>query len=310
MNGILLPIVVLILVGFIGKLIDSTLGLGYGTVLAPSLLLLGFSVDRVIPGVLLSEFISAALTAISHRAMGTISSHPRSEDFKISFVLSTLGVIGAAVGVFVALATPSSFIIFYVLATVIFTGTLVIAGFKWRFSWGRITILGFIASLNKALSGGGYGPIVAGGQMISGRDGKKALGTTSTAEAFTTGASWFLYVIVGKASSNWIDLSVFEVPLLVGAAASAPAAAYVVNKVNSHKITPFVGAAAVSLGIIAMANLIFGGIVVIGAALAVLITLIFGAGWLQYEKQELQRAGKWPSPCEIYEQPPCDENEE
>lgn len=310
MNEILLPIMVLFLVGFIGKLVDSTLGLGYGTILAPSLLLLGFSVDRVIPGVLLSEFISAALTAISHRGMGTISSHPRSEDFKVSFVLSTLGVIGAGVGVFVALATPSTFITFYVLATVIFTGTLVIAGFKWRFSWGRITVLGFIASLNKALSGGGYGPIVAGGQMISGRDGKEALGTTSTAEAFTTGASWFLYIMVGKASLNWASLSVFEVPLLVGAAASAPIAAYVVNKIDSHKITPFVGAAAVSLGIVAMANLVFGGIVVIGAALGVLIILVFGAGWLQYEKQELQRAGKWPSPCEIYDEPPCDDNEE
>jgi hypothetical protein len=71
-----------------------------------------------------------------------------------------------------------------------------------------------------------------------------------------------------------------------------------------------VGAAAVSLGIVAMANLVFGGIVVIGAALGVLIILVFGAGWLQYEKQELQRAGKWPSPCEIYDEPPCDDKEE
>jgi uncharacterized protein len=310
MDGSILPILFLVLVGFIAKLVDSTLGLGYGTVLVPSLLLLGFPIDRVIPGVLLSEFISSALTAISHRGMGTISSHPRSEDFKVSFVLSTLGVIGAAAGVLVALSTPSTFITFYVLVTVIFTGTLVIAGFKWKFSWGRITVLGFIASLNKALSGGGYGPIVAGGQMISGRDSKEALGTTSTAEAFTTGASWFLYILVGTASLAWSVLSVFEIPLLVGAAASAPVAAYAVNKVDSQNVTPFVGATAVSLSFIAMTNLIFGGIIAIGVALVALISLVFGAGWLQYERRQLQRAGKWPSPYKIYNQQPCDEDED
>ncbi len=310
MDSFLLPTVILVFVGFIAKILDSTLGLGYGTLLAPSLLLLGFPVERVVPALLLSEFVSAALTAVSHRAMGTISSHPLSEDFRISFVLSTLGVIGAGVGVFVALSTASAFITFYVLATVIFTGTLVTAGFRWKFSWGRITIMGFIASLNKALSGGGYGPLVAGGQMISGRDGKQALGTTSTAEAFTTGASWFLYLLVGRIALAWDVLSTFEIPLLIGAVASAPIAAYIVNRVNSHKLIPFVGGAAVSLGIVAMANLIFGGIVAIGAALISLIVLVFGASWLQYERQELQRAGEWPSPCQIYDEPPCEDEED
>jgi len=36
---------------------------------------------------------------------------------------------------------------------------------NYRFSWKKITVLGLIASFNKGISGGGYGPVVTGGQL-------------------------------------------------------------------------------------------------------------------------------------------------
>ncbi|MFO7837004.1 MAG: hypothetical protein R6V83_10125 [Candidatus Thorarchaeota archaeon] len=50
-----------------------------------------------------------------------------------------------------------------------------------------------------------------------------------------------------------------------------------------------------------MANLILGGIAAIAAALVASIAIIVGASWLQYERRELQLAGKWPLSCELCE---------
>ena len=46
----------------------------------------------------------------------------------------------------------------------------------------RLPRLGLWASLNKGLSGGGYGPLVCGGQLLAGMNEKEAIGITSLAE--------------------------------------------------------------------------------------------------------------------------------
>lgn len=48
----------LIILAFFCELIDSTLGMGYGTTLTPVLMIIGFGPLAIIPCVLLSELIT------------------------------------------------------------------------------------------------------------------------------------------------------------------------------------------------------------------------------------------------------------
>ena len=50
-----------------------------------------------------------------------------------------------------------------------------------KYSRGRMLALSGIASFNKAVSGGGYGPLVTSGQILSGVQGRAAVGITSFA---------------------------------------------------------------------------------------------------------------------------------
>jgi uncharacterized membrane protein YfcA len=287
MEHVILVVSFLFILGFIGKLCDSTLGLGYGTILAPSLIIVGYPIREIVPAVLFSEFTSAALTALSHRLKGTISSHPFSRDFKVSAVLSMMGILGAVCGVLIATSFIDQFITVYVGITVIITGTLIVRGFAWCFSWKKISLLGFVASVNKGLSGGGYGPIIAGGQILSGRDEKRAIASTSTAEAVTTATSWGLYVLLGQKLLIFDSFLVLEIPLTLGAIISAPLSAYLVDKIDPQKLIPFVGSGAVIIGIYVLMKVLVGDSVAIIITVIIFSVLFYIVTKSEYRKQRL-----------------------
>ena len=62
-----------------------------------------------------------------------------------------------------------------------------------------ITALGLLASFNKGLSGGGYGPLVTGGQVLSGMPVRETVGITSVAEAFTCLVGIIVYALQPEA---------------------------------------------------------------------------------------------------------------
>jgi uncharacterized membrane protein YfcA len=287
MEQVILVASFLFILGFIGKLCDSTLGLGYGTILAPSLIIVGYPIRHIVPAVLFSEFTSAALTALSHRIMGTISSHPFSRDFKVSTVLSLMGIIGAVCGVLIATSFIDLFITVYVGITVIITGALIVRGFGWSFSWKRLGLMGFVASVNKGLSGGGYGPIIAGGQILSGREEKRAIASTSTAEAVTTATSWGLYVLLGQVIPSWESFLALEIPLTLGAILSAPIAAYFIDKIEPRNLIPFVGAGAVIIGIYIIMKALIGDPLAIGITVIIFTILLYVVSTSEYYKQKL-----------------------
>ena len=53
------------------------------------------------------------------------------------------------------------------------------------FSQTRLFVLGVVTAFNRALSGGGYGPLIRSGQLRSGVDAKKVVGLTSFIEGGT-----------------------------------------------------------------------------------------------------------------------------
>ena len=109
-----------------------------------------------------------------------------------------------------------------------------------------------MAAFNKGLSGGGYGPLVTSGQILSGVKGKSAIAITSMAESFTCFVGVLTYLIMGTE----IDWSIAP-PLLIGAFAGVPISALLVRKINPAKFTLIIGIATTLLGCLTLYKALF-----------------------------------------------------
>ena len=74
MQFLLLPL------AFICEFFDSTLGMGYGTTLAPLLLLMGYEPLQVVPALLFSEFVTGITAAHFHHNTGNVDFGRGTED--------------------------------------------------------------------------------------------------------------------------------------------------------------------------------------------------------------------------------------
>lgn len=239
---LILPIVLL---AFFCELVDSSLGMGYGTTLTPLLLLLGYEPAEIVPAVLFSEFVTGVLAGVFHHEFGNVDLKPGTRDFKVTAVLTGLSVIGVLLAVVVAVSVPSWMIKAYVGVLVTSIGLFILKNHRQqiRFSWRRIGGMGFLAAFNKGISGGGYGPVVTGGQVLAGIRGRSAVGIASLAEGITSAVGVLAYLLSGTPVPFHLAPS-----LLLGAVLSTPLAAYVVSKVPAGRMTLAIGGLSTVLG--------------------------------------------------------------
>ena len=271
-------IIILIVGAFLCEYLDSTLGMGYGTTLTPVFLLLGFTPMQIVPAILLSELISGILAGIFHHREGNVNLKPYNmEAFKIKNMLSPLGyiecvrktfpkhlkvalllascsILGTVAAVFVAVNIPKFWLKLYIGILVLSMGLVILICFNrnFKFSWKRITFLGLLASFNKGMSGGGYGPVVTGGQMLSGVEGKSAIGITSLAEGLTCLVGVITYALVCKNPIDW-TLAPY---IIVGAVLSVPLSAKSVKLISTKKLKLAIAILTIALGILTIAKTI------------------------------------------------------
>ncbi len=233
------------LVALICEYADSTLGMGYGTTLTPVLLLFGYEPLLVVPAVLVSELITGLSAAISHREAGNIDLSRKSIHLKIALILGACSMVGAVIGVNIAINISQVALKLFIGSIVLAIGIIILAtrGRQFRFSWGKILGLGLVASFNKAISGGGYGPLIMGGQLMSGVPGKPAIGITSLAEGLTCLVGVILFIIFGK----FTDLSL-ALALATGAICSIPFCAYTVRQVHQKWLVMAIAVLTIILG--------------------------------------------------------------
>ncbi len=171
-----------------------------------------------------------------------------SEDFKLSFILGFLGIIGGIVAAFIGINIPDKAVKTYIGILVIVVGFIVLVRLKWKFSWWKISAIGLLAAFNKGLSGGGYGPLISSGQIIVDRNPRQAVASTSLSEALVCIASLTIYLTVGNvvlSSGYWYLL----LSLLVGSLISVPFAVLTVKYLPIRKLQPAIGIITVLLGI-------------------------------------------------------------
>ncbi|HRW78618.1 MAG TPA: TSUP family transporter, partial [Candidatus Sabulitectum sp.] len=154
---------------FLCELVDSTLGMGYGTTLTPVLLLMGYEPTAIVPAILLSELITGGFAAFAHhragnayfdfrndtehsivKKMGKLGYLPRSQDSRIAFILGLCSLVGAA-GAAVFAVNLKAYLTPLIGVIVLAMGVLILARHKspGRFSWRKVTGLGITAAFNK-----------------------------------------------------------------------------------------------------------------------------------------------------------------
>jgi len=231
---------------FMAEYVDSSLGMGYGTTLTPLLLILGFSPLQVVPAVLLSEFVSGISSGLYHHNIGNVDLGRGTFARKTALILAACSLVGTVAAVIVAVKLPKTVVSLYIAVMILAIGLyIVLARPRGRISWGRIIGLGSIAAFNKGISGGGYGPVVTGGQILSGVSERNAVGITSFAEGIVCLVGLVLYLAMGKV----IDLRL-AIPLSLGALVSVPAAVWTVKILPERMLRRAIGYATLYLGIL------------------------------------------------------------
>ncbi len=243
------------IIAFISEYLDSGLGMGYGTALAPILILLGYHPLKVVPAILISQLVTDIAACISHHSLSNVNLKINSQDFKIAFILGIISSVGVILSVSIALKIPKWLLTLYIGLLVLSMGILILVTIKkpMRFSWRRIMGISFLAAFNKGISGGGYGPLVMGGQMLSGVCAKNAVGITAFAEAVTCFIGSIFYLILGR-SIDWK----FTGLLVLCATGAVPFAALTVKNVNSDKLKTYVGILITILGLLTLLKISSG----------------------------------------------------
>jgi len=253
-NTQLIPFLPLALLAFVCEYVDSSLGMGYGTTLTPLLLILGFEPLQIVPAVLLSEFLTGIAAGVMHHELGNADLHPGTRDFKVTVALAACSIAGTVVAVILAVNLPKWAVKGYIGILVLGIGFFLLLSRRrtFQFSWGKLVGLGTLAAFNKGLSGGGYGPLVTGGQIVSGVNSKTAIGITSLAEGLTCFVGLIAYMLTAGQAIDWQ----IAPTMALGALLSVPLAGITVKKMPAHNLRTAVGVGVTTLGGWTLINLI------------------------------------------------------
>jgi len=241
------------LAALVCEYMDSSLGMGYGTTLTPLLLLAGFAPLQIVPAVLVSELITGVAAGWMHHRDGNVDFLRDARARRTVLHLTALSAGGAIAAVFVAVSVSKFVLGVFITAIVLAMGVIILVTRERqvRYRSGSILTVGAVAAFNKGLSGGGYGPLVTAGQVVSGLPAKHAVAITSVAESLTCAVGVAAYLVAGKA----IDWSL-AVPLVAGAALSVPMATATILRMPEKSVRGLVGLTTVLLGAVALWKLL------------------------------------------------------
>jgi uncharacterized membrane protein YfcA len=248
------PAIGLLLLAFGSGYVDTSLGMGYGVTLTPVLLLLGYEPLEVVPAVVASQLVLGLVGALAHHAIGNVDFRPGTRAFWITTAIvgaSVLATVGAAE---IAVRLRADVLQAWIGVVVLGVGVATLATFgrHLKFSWVKIFVLGGLAGFNKGTTGGGYGPVVTGGQILFGVSAANAVSITTLAETIACIAGTLTYLL-GSGIIDW-TLTPF---LVAGAIAAVPFSALTVRVLKPLQLKISVGVLTSALGLLLLLRMFF-----------------------------------------------------
>jgi len=278
----LIGTVLYLLIGFIGQYIDASIGLGYGTITVPLLLLLGVPPIYTVPAILLSKTVLGVFSGGVHHMAGNVQR-------KVALPLIMAGILGTVLGVPITFFLPdreTNALIGIILMTIGFLCILNVArGVRMgRYSRKKIRVSGFFAGLINGISGGGYGAISTTGLISAGVKTHIAIGSTVLAETVValTGVLLYSYFI---RDVNWGII----LALLVGGLIATPIGALTTKRSPSKKLGGVIAVIVISLG--ASSAYVRSEALVLGLVSAALVLITYHFKMVGYGRIQIAMGG-------------------
>jgi uncharacterized membrane protein YfcA len=247
-TGVYVPrtsLLAITLVAFVCEFVDSAFGMGFGTILAPLLLVAGFSPTEVVPVILVSELLTGFGAALFHAKDQNVSFARGSKHLSAGVLLSVGSVLGVFIGAPVFLKASARLLTLFIGVIITLSGVAIFycLDHALRYRRAGVFTLATVAAFNKTLSGGGYGPLMTSGQLLVGVEAKAAAAITSVSEGVTCLIASAIFVSSGGHYN--LDLlfavlsgSLFAVPLATGS----------VRRLNERTMKKGIGIATLILG--------------------------------------------------------------
>ncbi|MCX6722272.1 MAG: sulfite exporter TauE/SafE family protein [Candidatus Staskawiczbacteria bacterium] len=241
----------IILLAVACEAIDSGLGMGYGTILSPLLIALGFEPLIVVPSILISQAAGGMMGAFNHHKKENADFSFGSDDMKTVMAITSLGIVATVIGSFAAINISKTALNTYIgtMATII--GVTLLTGFQLKYSTLKMVCIGAVSAFNKGFSGGGYGPIVTGGQVVLGKEHRNSIGCTTAAEVPICLAGFGIYLATNNITSYYLLIS-----LTVGAIIGGILGPIMTERINKKVLKLIVGTMITLLGLLVLCQII------------------------------------------------------
>jgi uncharacterized membrane protein YfcA len=186
---------------------DSAGGMGYGTALTPLLLTAGYDPKQVVPLVMITEMVTGLVSGLIHGEFENVEwkLKPMNETTRLTMLIAITGMCATMISVSAVynfFQTQKFWIKLYVTVLLVVMGICsIMTAVKYvKYRPNLMWIFAFVGGFNKGVGGGGYGPVITVGGLISGVPVKSMVAVTSFAEGMTCVAAvvtWFALVSVG-----------------------------------------------------------------------------------------------------------------
>ena len=171
------------------EFMDASAGMGFGTAITPLLLVLGFDPKQIVPVVMIQQGVAGLVGAFLHREFENVEwkFSPMSETIKLSLIIAVTGCCAVAfsiTAVYAVFKVAKIWIKLYVAILLLVMGAVSLyqARKDRPYRPGMMFGFAFLAGFNKGVGGGGYGPVVTVGGLISGVPVKSMLAVTAITE--------------------------------------------------------------------------------------------------------------------------------
>lgn len=249
---------ILFIVAIIAEIIDSSLGMMYGTLLSPLLMYFGgFDPLVIIPAILISQAAGGFVASLRHHYLNNANFGMNVKlgwcaDLKYVYLIVLPGIFGVFLGAYFSTIIPKNYLKLYIAILVIVASIFVLANLKFKFTWKKVGIIGLISAFNKALSGGGFGPFVTSGQLVVGQDGKKSVAITTLSEVPICLMSFFSYFLL----THYIDWKI-TISLIIGSVIGSLIGPKITKIIKDNYLKLFAGILALISGILLLIEIIF-----------------------------------------------------
>jgi len=186
------------------EFLDSAAGMGYGTAFTPILLLMGYEPLQIIPVIMIQQACAGLIGAYMHKEYGNVQwrLNPPTETVKLLLIIAGIGILAVTfsiTSIYGVLKLGEIWIKFYVVILLLAMGLTALINRKKATIYRpkRMYFFGALAGFNKGIGGGGYGPVVTIGGLLSGVPVKTMMAITAFSEGLVCIVSivvWFFWL--------------------------------------------------------------------------------------------------------------------